>query len=138
MAVNKRLNAEELEAIRNRTEAATPGPWYAEDGTKHPLVTRPFMLIYPPDEEDADTGGWVFGEISGQSDAEFIAHARQDVPKLLAEIERLKNVLNYIHELSAEFYTEEDGVFSIPNEQQHKDTMQEIFVISYEAVNDDD
>jgi regulator of replication initiation timing len=52
------VNSKELDVIRKRAEAATPGPWFAE--------------------------------AANTADAEFIAHARQDVPKLLAEIERLK------------------------------------------------
>jgi FAD/FMN-containing dehydrogenase len=71
------------------------------------------------------------------NEAVFIVE--EDVPKLLAEIERLKKTLDYINDLSAEFYTEEDenGVFWIPD-GPHKQTMQEIFIVSHEAVNTDD
>ncbi|MFD2869870.1 hypothetical protein ACFSY7_15360, partial [Kurthia populi] len=34
-----------------------------------------------------------FGESSKYNDAEFIAHARQDVPALIAEVERLREAL---------------------------------------------
>jgi hypothetical protein len=85
MVVNKRLNAEELEAIRKRAEAATEGPWFVEGET---VYSSGVLLAgaYPAmicDECD-------------ETEAEFIAHARQDVPRLLAEIERLRNELDSI------------------------------------------
>jgi hypothetical protein len=131
MTVNKRLNAEELEAIRKRAEAATPGPWFDSE------------TVYVVSNVRGDSIEWgadFIAETQEQSDAEFIANAREDVPKLLVEIERLRKTLDYINDLAGEFFTVEDeeGVFSITNEQPHKDTMQEIFVISYEAVNADD
>jgi hypothetical protein len=106
MAVNKRLNAEELEAIRKRAEAATQGPWYWEK--------------FNPDEDDYDTempylnsekesimdfgDGEQFypteGNPPNEADAEFIAKAREDVPKLLAEIERLKLALEEISDIN--------------------------------------
>jgi hypothetical protein len=140
MTVNKRLNAEELEAIRKRAEAATPGPWL---NTRWHVATEPDTTGgYPPSQESiCETfDGEYIENPNGLKDAEFIAHDRQDVPNLLAEIERLSKTLDYINDLAGEFFTVEDeeGVFSIPNEQPHKDTMQEIFVISYEAVNADD
>lgn len=81
----------DLGAIRARAEAATPGPWerggkwnetavYAKDGT---------MIAGQWDYEE--------GGISEVPDADFIAHAREDIPTLLAlideqqaEIERLR------------------------------------------------
>jgi hypothetical protein len=128
MTVNSRLNAEEIEVIRKRAEDTSFERAYVKGDPWKGYEVR-------------DGGnGIAVAETSTKVDAEFIAHARQDVPKLLAEIERLSKTLDYINDLAGEFFTVEDeeGVFSIPNEQPHKDTMQEIFVISYEAVNADD
>lgn len=63
-----------------------------------------------------------------------------DVPSLIAEVDRLRKVVEYINDLSNEFYAEKDenDVWSIPDNERHKSTMQEIFVVSYEAVNEDD
>lgn len=58
----------DIDAIRARAEAATPGPWADHDG---PLLEDVVAYIY----SDADEA--------------FIAHAREDVPALLAEVERL-------------------------------------------------
>ena len=71
-----------LDEIRSRAEAATPGPWgvFAKRGgdvcevldAHHDQVCR--MYAY-----DEDT----------LADATFIAHAREDIPYLLAEVEQL-------------------------------------------------
>ncbi|MFZ7945721.1 hypothetical protein [Neobacillus sp. 19] len=96
----QRLTDEQLAEIRKRAEAATPGPW----------VWEKFAL----DEDDWDTEmPWLgnatesvmdFGDCEqyyptqgtppNDADAEFIAHARQDVPKLLAEVARLNRKNN--------------------------------------------
>jgi hypothetical protein len=41
-------------------------------------------------EVKSEGNGVVIAEVSCGTDAEFIAHAREDVPKLLGEIERLR------------------------------------------------
>jgi hypothetical protein len=86
MTVNKRLNAEELEAIRKRAEAATPGPWGYADRDN---VVFTANADYKYAVEIAE-------EVGHKFDGEFIAHAREDVPKLLAEIERLRRELSFI------------------------------------------
>jgi hypothetical protein len=68
-----RLTNEELAAIRERAEKATPGPWI-DNGNEIVAECKPNLGIA--------------GAISDE-DAEFIAHARTDIPKLIAEVERL-------------------------------------------------
>ena len=69
----------DLDAIRARAEAATPDPW-----------------IVNYEEEDnysvTPNGRWESGVAFAAKapDAEFIAHAREDVPALLVEVERLR------------------------------------------------
>ena len=64
----------DLDAIRRRMDAATPGPWmHGTDG-----------LVWPPRMGDPVSGS------AHLADAAFIAHARQDVPVLLAEVDRLR------------------------------------------------
>lgn len=73
----ERLTNDQLEAIRKRAEAATEGPWETallEDGWH---VMHDGMIVAEMYRKEAE-------------DAEFIAHARTDIPKLLAEIERLR------------------------------------------------
>ena len=63
----------DLEAIKARAEAATSGPWeYQGIGE---IVARGILLTT---------------DLADDADAEFIAHARTDVPLLASEIERLR------------------------------------------------
>jgi hypothetical protein len=122
------MNSEQLNAIRQRAEDTSFTSAY--------IKGDPWKGY----EVKNEGNGIVIAETSTKADAEFIAHARQDVPALLAEVERLRKVIKYINELSDDFYTEMDAnhVYSIPDNERHKATMQEIAVVSYETVNEDD
>lgn len=79
----------ELAEIRRRSEAATPGPWKAFiEGRDHESGSD-FIAT----GEGASRGEDI--ELSGATpaDFDFIANARQDIPKLLDEIERLRALL---------------------------------------------
>lgn len=79
------LTNAEIEAIRERAEKATQGRWYYEvDGDLYSDKTRD-RVMYPYMSSESIP----YIKIS-ESDATFIAYARQDIPKLLAEIERLR------------------------------------------------
>ena len=89
------MTPERLAEIRARAEAATPGPWEAEDYSTDPgdegsCITagepgtmRQRAVAYAIDYP------WTTPE-SCAADATFIAHARTDVPELAAEVERLR------------------------------------------------
>ncbi|HET7434575.1 MAG TPA: hypothetical protein VFN10_07680 [Thermoanaerobaculia bacterium] len=86
------LSDEELELIDARTNAATPGPWLpCFEGRDHTsgdtFIRTPMHDLYINSEEYIGGGGH-FG-----ADLDFIAHAREDVPRLLLEIRRLKSVI---------------------------------------------
>lgn len=91
------MTREQLEEIKKRCIAATPGPWRVEYDSRPDIMT------------DVDGGGY-FGEghvatmiatvskygpdwhgekWDNMDDADFIAHARTDVPALVAEIENM-------------------------------------------------
>jgi len=85
----------DLDAIRARAEAATPGPWTAD--TNEPFGPELQGIFAPGSRryivkadidyaEDEDIPDAVV-----TADAEFIAHARADIPELLAEVERLES-----------------------------------------------
>lgn len=86
----------DLDAIRARAEAATEGPWAVapEDFGPHtegdfPVVDRRADYIgHSPD--DGVRAGFDL------PDAEFIAHARTDVPALVEEVERLRERLDLV------------------------------------------
>lgn len=82
MPTSDDLSADDLAAIEARVRATTPGPWRS--------------VIEGRDQDSGSSFIMTEGEdiyLSGASDADqdFIAHARQDVPRLLAEIRRLKS-----------------------------------------------
>lgn len=80
-----RTTNERLAEIQARVNAATEGPWRTRE---HDPDDRSDVLTAWHDPEDA-RGYWVICEHAGP-DAEFIAHAREDVPWLLAELVRLR------------------------------------------------
>jgi hypothetical protein len=103
-----RLTNEELAAIRERAEKATPGPWFKESD-EYGNINVYFAW-------DAPNGGnEVVERIDSEDDADFIANARTDIPKLLAHIEaleveneRMKDALIRIDELVDEFFNVEN------------------------------
>lgn len=78
------LTNKELESIKERCEKATEGPWnyYHEDGV---VTTSDPDACYAPE---------IVEEVGHGYNGEFIAHAREDIPKLLAEINELRNRLD--------------------------------------------
>lgn len=82
------LKEDEIQEIRSRCDAATPGPWTAYiEGRDHTSGSDFIMTgaFGDPDcSEDMEITGATI------ADYDFIAHARQDIPRLLEEIERLK------------------------------------------------
>ena len=80
------LDDNELEAIRQRCDRAKPGPWKSfVEGRDHTSGSSFIMT-----GTDGNRGEDI--ELSGATaaDQDFIAHARQDIPRLLFEISRLK------------------------------------------------
>ena len=84
------LNDDELESMPHRCELATLGPWQSFiEGRDHTSGSSFIMT-------GAGTGRGNDIELSGATvaDQDFIAHARQDIPRLLAEISRLRALKN--------------------------------------------
>lgn len=79
------LSPERETEIRERAEAATEGPW-AADGAEIYRAPNGIIRIsqWVGETLDIDDRG------RSNRDAEFVAHAREDVPALLAEIDRLR------------------------------------------------
>ena len=77
---------EELDTIRRRVAAATRGPWSRWAGWD-----RQDNCVKSDSREDMHTVADVIPEAD---DAAFIAHARTDIPALLAEVDRLRAALD--------------------------------------------
>lgn len=83
------MNSAELDRIEARCQAVTPGPWQSYiEGRDHESGSN-FIRTGPPGARHEDI------ELSGATvaDQDFIAHARQDVPRLLQEVRRLQKLL---------------------------------------------
>jgi hypothetical protein len=73
------MTADELQAIRERADKATPGPWKF-NGNEVVAVSSPLVGI---------------AGATSDEDCEFIAAARQDVPTLCNEVYRLTTENTY-------------------------------------------
>jgi hypothetical protein len=88
------LSEEELGAIESRSAAATPGPWWSwvegRDGTSgDTFIGRGREgARYPDLYLSTDPGDRVSDE-----DLDFIAGARDDIPKLIAEVRRFRKLV---------------------------------------------
>lgn len=93
------LTDTELQAIRERADKATPGEWLPDErpgyvavyaGLRRNCLDLPMeaFIFYRGGKHDKKH----FWSIDPQSlaDADFVAHARTDIPRLLAEIARLR------------------------------------------------
>lgn len=87
------MNVEKLNEIKERTEKATSGPWEAD-------LSR---VYYGEENDELVCEIW-----KSFDDATFIAHAREDVPALVAEVERL----------NAEISDREDSHIKLYNDYQ--------------------
>jgi hypothetical protein len=82
----------ELAAMKARLAATTPPPWQASfEGRDHysgdSVIFTGGQEIYISAEDYRGGGGHFC------ADLDFIAHARQDIPRLIAEVERLRSLL---------------------------------------------
>lgn len=75
------MNEEELSEIERRCSSATPGPWKSWiEGRDHTAGDS----VITTEGDDIYLSG------ATPADQDFIAAARQDVPRLIAEIRRLR------------------------------------------------
>ena len=86
----------DIDAIKKREAAATPGPWTLDEPYEVDDKGTQVTFINGPE--------WWYdgGLIESQSDADFIAAAREDVPRLIAEVERLREWVKTTQECAAE------------------------------------
>lgn len=112
--MTERMPDEQLEQIRKRANAATPGPWDVY-GHRHGIPGCRCLSCYDDptgyfvdhksalsceehvavanDDIKFSGGGCDVGPLLSYEDATFAAHARMDVPALLAEVDLLRKAL---------------------------------------------
>lgn len=74
------MSLPDLIAIQLREQNATPGKW-TRDGATVRSSTFPLPVAH------------CCGGMLSEADAEFIAHAREDIPALLARVEQLEDAV---------------------------------------------
>ena len=74
---------ERLDQIRQRAAQATPGPWRCTSYEVMSEATGVHVICFGHDRDD-------YGRVD-EPDAEFIAHAREDIPYLLQELATLSD-----------------------------------------------
>lgn len=81
------MKPEDLDAIEARANSVIEGPWEATENCGHGVRDLNGMyVVAPADDYDVLT----------REEAVFIANARADVPALVAEVRRLRAVLERI------------------------------------------
>lgn len=100
------MTSEELQTIKERAEKATAGPWTMDrtreqiKGPRYTICNIAFDVDgrFEPETYAAYKAiGGVADEDTNpfqDEDAAFIAHARSDIPALIAEVERLQALYN--------------------------------------------
>ena len=84
------LTDPDLDEIRARCDAATPGPWkYMVEGRDHTSGDS-FIMRGTKGDRHPDLYLSADGNPATDADCDFVASARQDVPRLLQEIARLR------------------------------------------------
>lgn len=84
------INEKELSEIETRCKGGTPGPWKAFiEGRDHTSGCH-FIMTGTDNNRGEDL------EFNGAriEDYDFIANAKQDIPKLIEEIRRLNMLIN--------------------------------------------
>jgi hypothetical protein len=105
------LTEDELAAIEELVAAATPGPWYVRNLDDDHAANLVAVSTAPDASRTQRWPNFDAGEIVAATlvqfpnryvnctderwdeNAQFIAHARQDIPRLIAEVRRLKNAI---------------------------------------------
>ncbi len=93
----------EVQAIYERCESATPGPWRVKVTEIH---MAPLIVSGEPDDTDQTvicTLNPPLGNRRFAEDASFIAHARSDVPALVAEVDRQRRQVAWLQEQAGKF-----------------------------------
>jgi len=98
MTDSSEISSAELDAIDRRSNLASPSPWTAfVEGRDHSSGDT-FIKIGVEHDDTHDMYVTVSKAGEGTKtasaiDLDFIAHARQDIPRLIEEVRRLKRLL---------------------------------------------
>lgn len=113
------LTEQELAEMEARVRNASPGPWTRDDGD-----WSPNHMV------DADGEVVVYDEgAPGTQDAAFIAAARTDLPRLIAEVRRLRSFIDRMADMVENEEPEVDWIWDGEDEvrcEDARDTLREL------------
>jgi hypothetical protein len=78
------LTEDDLAEMRLRCEQATPGPWKSYIEGREEMSGSDFIMTGAED---------IYLTGATKADQDFIAHARQDIPRFISEVQRLRKLL---------------------------------------------
>ena len=106
-----------LDEIEARANAATEGPWEWEGEAKGEWEEGANSLVPSRRPDDPVLYGYGYDasgiEVSNDADAEFIAHARTDVPALVEALRAVLNLHFKAQPIPAAFGTQEGGDYCV-------------------------
>ncbi|MDY7904110.1 hypothetical protein [Bacillus sp. AG1] len=90
--MNEKLTKAKLDEIRQRVAQATGGKWVAEanDGL---MDHQTYYRVFSDIETEFSDVTFLIHKLESKEDADFIANARQDIPRLLDYITELERKL---------------------------------------------
>lgn len=103
------MTEQELSEVEARANAATPGPWGFVPPRTEELAIK--------GEVHCDEGPIFVAahyDIAKSADFEFAAHAREDIPKLIAEVRRLRGLILDAERSATSFGPNGDTASSCP------------------------
>ena len=95
---DEELTDQELAEMQLRAEQASPAPWQSFLERRDHLSGDSFIRVGGLDDDEPDM--YVMRQTdkglppASEFDLDFIANARQDVPRLVAEVRRLRQLLD--------------------------------------------
>ena len=105
------MTEEELNEIKARAEAATPGPWQA---LPYQDIDNGVFVDYW--DITAGVDGICVAEKIKEPDAWFMSEARQDVPALVEEVERLRAALEKFAQKDSYDTEHDEEVYWLPQD----------------------
>jgi hypothetical protein len=84
------LSPDELDRLESAIAAATPGPWHAFIEEREPIGGCSFIQLAAPGYSPPDMYVYHDREIAPAADLDFIAAAREYMPRLVDEVRRLR------------------------------------------------
>jgi hypothetical protein len=92
MTITTSLSDDELNTIKSRCDAATPGPWRSWIEGRDHMGGDSFIMT----GESPSRGEDIYLSGATHADQDFVAHSRQDVPRLIEEVIRLRSRLRQL------------------------------------------